>query len=186
MSAAKQALGKASNKDVKAFAQDMVRDHEAVSKQALDLVKKLNVTPEDIQAVLDWDAKATPSYEIDFTPARVIMQDFTGVPCVVDLAAMREAVQKLGEDESYQLTITESGAQLTAPTALGALHGLQTFLQLVTITPSGFAAPAIAIKDQPRFPWRGLLIDVSRHFIPLDVLKRNLDGMAAVKMNVLH
>ncbi len=58
----------------------------------------VNVTQEDIDAVLDWDAKATPSYEIDFTPARVIMQDFTGVPCVVDLAAMREAVQKLGGD----------------------------------------------------------------------------------------
>src|SRR5688500_13584630 len=58
----------------------------------------VNVTAEDIQAVLNWDAKATPSYEIDFTPARVIMQDFTGVPCVVDLAAMREAVQKLGGD----------------------------------------------------------------------------------------
>ena len=58
----------------------------------------VNVTAADIQAVLNWDAKATPSYEIDFTPARVIMQDFTGVPCVVDLAAMREAVQKLGGD----------------------------------------------------------------------------------------
>src|SRR6188508_1262787 len=58
----------------------------------------VNVTADDIQAVLDWDAKAAPSYEIDFTPARVIMQDFTGVPCVVDLAAMREAVQKLGGD----------------------------------------------------------------------------------------
>ncbi len=58
----------------------------------------VNVTREDIEAVLEWDAKATPSYEIDFTPARVIMQDFTGVPCVVDLAAMREAVQKLGGD----------------------------------------------------------------------------------------
>jgi aconitate hydratase len=56
----------------------------------------VNVTRADIDAVLDWDAKAAPSYEIDFTPARVIMQDFTGVPCVVDLAAMREAVQKLG------------------------------------------------------------------------------------------
>ena len=97
-----------------------------------------------------------------------------------------EAIQKLGEDESYQLTVTDSGAQITAPTTLGALHGLQTFLQLVTITPSGFAAPAVTIKDQPRFPWRGTLIDVSRHFIPIDVLKRNLDGMAAVKMNVLH
>jgi hexosaminidase len=98
----------------------------------------------------------------------------------------RQAVQKLGEDESYELTITDSAAKLTAPTPLGILHGLQTFLQLVQITPSGFAAPAVTIKDQPRFPWRGMLIDVSRHFIPIDVLKRNLDGMAAVKMNVLH
>jgi hexosaminidase len=97
-----------------------------------------------------------------------------------------EAVQRLGEDESYQLTVTDSGAQLTAPTTLGALHGMQTFLQLVTITPNGFAASAVTIKDQPRFPWRGTLIDVSRHFIPIDVLKRNLDGMAAVKINVLH
>ncbi len=98
----------------------------------------------------------------------------------------RETVQKLGEDESYELTVTDSGAKLTAPTSLGILRGLQTFLQLVEITPTGFAVPAVTIKDQPRFPWRGLMIDVSRHFIPLDVLKRNVDGMAAVKMNVLH
>src|ERR1700719_807989 len=98
----------------------------------------------------------------------------------------REAVQKLGEDESYELTVADSGAKLTAPTTLGAMRGLQTFLQLVQITPTGFAAPAVTIKDQPRFAWRGLLIDVSRHFIPLDVLKRNIDGMATVKMNVLH
>jgi len=98
----------------------------------------------------------------------------------------RETVQKLGEDESYELTVTDSGAKLTAPTSLGVLRGLQTFLQLVEITPAGFAVPSVTIKDQPRFPWRGLLIDVSRHFIPIDVLKRNLDGMAAVKMNVLH
>jgi len=44
----------------------------------------------------------------------------------------------------------------------------------------------VTIEDRPRFAWRGLLIDVGRHFIPLDELKRNLDGMAAVKMNVLH
>jgi len=98
----------------------------------------------------------------------------------------REAVQKLGEDESYTLTVTDSGAQLNAPTPLGVLNGLATFLQLVQITPNGFAVPAVTIKDQPRFAWRGLLIDVSRHFIPIDVMKRNLDGMAAVKMNVLH
>ncbi|MEY2853305.1 MAG: aconitate hydratase [Pseudomonadota bacterium] len=56
----------------------------------------VNVTKRDIDALLDWDASAAPSYEISFTPARVIMQDFTGVPCVVDLAAMREAISRLG------------------------------------------------------------------------------------------
>jgi aconitate hydratase len=56
----------------------------------------VNVTRADIEALLNWDAKAAPSYEISFTPARVIMQDFTGVPCVVDLAAMREAIDRLG------------------------------------------------------------------------------------------
>src|SRR5579863_6709470 len=98
----------------------------------------------------------------------------------------REAVQQLGEDESYELTVTDSGAKLNAATPLGVLHGLQTFLQLVQITPAGFAVPIVTIKDQPRFAWRGTLIDVSRHFIPIDVLKRNIDGLAAVKMNVLH
>jgi hexosaminidase len=97
-----------------------------------------------------------------------------------------EKVQKLGEDESYELVITESGTKLSAPSPLGILHGLQTFLQLVEPAPDGFAVPVLTIKDQPRFAWRGLLIDVGRHFIPLDILKRNLDGMAAVKMNVLH
>jgi hexosaminidase len=95
-------------------------------------------------------------------------------------------VQGLGEDESYSLEVSTSGAKLNAANPLGVLRGLQTFLQLVEITPDAFAVPAAAIEDQPRFPWRGLMIDVSRHFIPLDVLKRNLDGMEAVKMNVFH
>ena len=95
-------------------------------------------------------------------------------------------VQELGEDESYSLEIGVSGAKLTAATPLGVMRGLQTFLQLVETTSQGFAVPALTIRDQPRFPWRGLMIDVSRHFIPLDVLKRNLDGMAAVKLNVFH
>jgi hexosaminidase len=95
-------------------------------------------------------------------------------------------VQKVGDDESYDLVVTESGAKLTAPNPLGVLHGLETFLQLVTITPSGFSVPAVTIHDQPRFVWRGTLIDVGRHFIPIDVLKRNIDGMAAVKLNVMH
>jgi aconitate hydratase len=58
----------------------------------------VNVKRSDVEALLAWDPKATPHHEIAFTPARVIMQDFTGVPCIVDLAAMREAIVKLGGD----------------------------------------------------------------------------------------
>jgi hexosaminidase len=95
-------------------------------------------------------------------------------------------VQELGEDESYALEVSTTGAKLTAATPLGTMHGLQTFLQLVNVSPDGFAAPAVTIQDQPRFPWRGMMIDSARHFTPLDVLKRNLDGIEAVKMNVFH
>jgi hexosaminidase len=95
-------------------------------------------------------------------------------------------IQELGEDESYKLDISPAGAKLHAANPLGALRGLQTFLQLVAISSDGFVVPAISIQDAPRFPWRGLMIDSGRHFIPLDVIKRNLDGMEAVKMNVFH
>ena len=57
-----------------------------------------NITADDIRALADWDPDAQPSEEIQFTPARVIMQDFTGVPCVVDLATMREAMEEMGGD----------------------------------------------------------------------------------------
>jgi len=95
-------------------------------------------------------------------------------------------IQDVNEDEGYTLDVSASGAKLTAPNALGVIHGLQTFLQLVEVTPGGFVASAVHIEDSPRFPWRGLTIDVSRHFISVATLKRNIDGMAAVKMNVLH
>ena len=96
------------------------------------------------------------------------------------------AVQKIGEDESYRLEVSATRVLLTAPNALGVLRGLQTFLQLVRLTPQGFSVPVVRIDDQPRFPWRGLMIDSGRHFMPVPVITRNLDGMEAVKMNVFH
>ncbi len=95
-------------------------------------------------------------------------------------------IQELAEDESYTLEVTADGAKLNAATPLGTMHGLQTFLQLVEPGDAGFDVPIVTINDQPRFPWRGLMFDVGRHFIPLDVLRRNIDGMEAVKMNVFH
>src|SRR5947209_9429062 len=105
---------------------------------------------------------------------------------LVTTAHASKAVQDVDEDESYSLEVSATGAKLTAPTPLGTLHGLQTFLQLVAVSPDGFSVPAVTIQDKPRFGWRGLMIDSSRHFIPLEVIKRNLDGMEAVKLNVFH
>ena len=95
-------------------------------------------------------------------------------------------IQEVGEDESYILDVSTASARLRASTPLGTMHGLQTFLQLVDVSSDGFSAPAITIQDKPRFPWRGLMLDSARHFIPLEVIRRNLDGMEAVKMNVFH
>ena len=93
---------------------------------------------------------------------------------------------ELGMDESYSLVVTTNKIKLTSPTDIGALRGMETFLQLVTSDANGYYIPCVEITDKPRFAWRGLLIDVCRHFHTVDMLKRNIDGMAAVKMNVLH
>jgi hexosaminidase len=92
----------------------------------------------------------------------------------------------LHEDESYQLTVTPGKIELKAVTDIGVIRGLETLLQLLKADETGYFFPAVVIDDRPRFPWRGLLIDPCRHFMPVEVIKRNLDGMAAVKMNVLH
>jgi hexosaminidase len=105
---------------------------------------------------------------------------------IIQAAGPSAAVQKLGEDESYHLAISASDVELYAPNPLGVLHGLQTFLQLVTINEKGFSVPAVTIDDAPRFPWRGLLIDSGHRFVPISAVKRNLDGMEALKLNVFH
>jgi hexosaminidase len=91
-------------------------------------------------------------------------------------------VQELGEDESYHLQVSPQHVVLSAPNPLGVLRGLETFRQLIV---SG-TVPVADVQDHPRFPWRGLHLDVSRHWMPIEVVKRNLDGMAAVKLNVFH
>jgi len=105
---------------------------------------------------------------------------------VIETHSTGNPIPKLGDDESYMLDVTDQQAKLTAPTTVGAMRGLETFLQLLEADKGAFYFPAVSISDQPRFLWRGLMIDSGRHFQPLDVLKRNLDAMAAVKLNVLH
>ena len=89
-------------------------------------------------------------------------------------------------DESYRLEIGKNTVNLKASTDVGIIRGLATLYQLVSFDDEGFYLPKVKISDSPRFPWRGLLIDTSRHFMPVDVILRVLDTMTLVKMNVLH
>jgi hexosaminidase len=113
----------------------------------------------------------------------------TGIPIIGGKTALVVETAPNGADqaaESYQLDISPKKAVLAASTVEGALHGLETFAQLISPGPDGFEVPSGHIEDHPRFGWRGLMIDCSRHWMPVEVIERNLDAMAAVKLNVLH
>lgn len=128
-------------------------------------------------------------------PAGAVARTGAAVPTASDTATATLVVEAQGpgqtvqtptEDESYTLDVSATQAQLRAPTVVGIIRGLETFLQLVDGDRGGFFLPVASIQDRPRFPWRGINIDVSRHFEPVEVIERNLDAMAAVKFNVLH
>jgi hexosaminidase len=113
-------------------------------------------------------------------------RDATSFVLTLKVAGPGGAVQGLDEDESYQLEITPSAATLNAATDVGAMHGMETFLQLIRLENGTCSVPAVSVDDAPRFRWRGFMIDVSRHFEPVSMIERTLDGMAVAKMNVFH
>jgi len=99
--------------------------------------------------------------------------------------------------EAYELTVTEKRIVITAATAAGHFYGTRTLLQLLPPQaatgrrpeagkPVRWAVPGVEIKDRPRFAWRAFMLDESRHFHGLDAVKRSIDEMAALKMNVFH
>ncbi|HEU0178099.1 MAG TPA: family 20 glycosylhydrolase [Blastocatellia bacterium] len=117
---------------------------------------------------------------------RGVVTDATNPTLVIECREAGLPVPSLNEDESYSLEVSSERATLKAPTVIGALRGLETLLQLAESDRDGYYLPCVKIDDKPRFRWRGLLFDSSRHFQPLEVIKRNLDGMASVKLNVFH
>jgi hexosaminidase len=103
----------------------------------------------------------------------------------IDVAG--DAQLREGVDESYSLSITAAGCAIAAPTVYGALHALETFFQLVVynLSDSTYMAASTSIEDAPRFPYRGVMIDASRHYMSVSVIKQVVDMMAAVKLNTL-
>lgn len=104
----------------------------------------------------------------------------------IDVGVAADDTDPVWIDESYALDVTPEGARLRAATPVGAIHALQTFAQLTEVDKDGVRVPAARVRDAPRFRWRGLMIDVCRHWIPKEVILRNLDAMEAAKLNVLH
>lgn len=88
--------------------------------------------------------------------------------------------------EQYQLEISADAIRIEAEDIVGIQRAIETLLQLIQQDANGYYLPLVQIKDEPRFGWRGLLLDPARRFLPLDTLKRQLDIMAAAKLNVLH
>jgi len=109
----------------------------------------------------------------------------------VSISSLDETLA-FGVDESYELNITGgSAATISSATLYGALHALETFVQLADeygpVAQENLQVPAeIHIRDAPRFAWRGLMIDTARHYYPVPFIKHIIDTMAYVKLNVLH
>jgi hexosaminidase len=89
-------------------------------------------------------------------------------------------------DESYSIEVTNSKVRIEAPSSIGIERALQSLTQLVEAKSTGAYIPYCTIYDRPQYPWRGLMIDVVRHWIPKEVILQNIDAMALVKLNVLH
>lgn len=104
----------------------------------------------------------------------------------ITIAKKVAPLPKLDSDEHYTLTVDANGVQIAANTRFGALRAMETLLQLIQNGTENTALPWVTIDDSPRFPWRGLLLDSARHFVPVEDIKRQIDGMAAAKLNVLH
>ncbi len=109
--------------------------------------------------------------------------DLTGTIALL----LDEKRSQLGK-EGYELTIGASGVRIVSATTAGCFYGVQSYLQLLPSTSSGesWSVAACTIKDKPRFPWRGFMLDEARHFKGETEVKRLLDEMAALKMNVFH
>jgi len=115
-----------------------------------------------------------------------IVEEGQGTPFLMEVQAVVSAHPMPDMDESYRLSIAADGVCLTAQSEVGALRGLQTLLQLFNSVEGSWRLPYCEIEDRPRFSWRGMLLDTSRHFMHKEHVLRLLDCMEVAKLNVLH
>src|SRR5262249_28496438 len=124
------------------------------------------------------------------------------LPAVIGAPRPGDIVLKIGrpkaltrghQEEGYQLTTTTSGARIEAPAAHGLYNGIQTFRQLLpawigsrSVVSGPWTTPVVTVTDFPRYPYRGLLLDVARHFESAAAVEELINQIAAYKIDVLH
>jgi len=91
-----------------------------------------------------------------------------------------------GDDESYTVKVSRKKIVVKAPGETGIIFALETLLQLAREENGKWVIPALTLEDRPRYSWRGLMIDACRHWVPKEVILRNLEAMGTLKMNVFH
>lgn len=109
-----------------------------------------------------------------------------GLPLRIEVPTTVPALPGMETDEGYQLHVGGDGIRLQANTRFGLLRAGSSLLQLLVRVRGEPCLPLVDVDDAPRFPWRGLMLDVARRFLPLVDMLRVLEGMAALKLNVLH
>jgi hexosaminidase len=142
--------------------------------------------------------RVTPGAEQAARLLRALLRPATGLPLPIAghgqvVIALDAKLVGLGA-EGYALTVNEHGVLLRAGTSNGLAHGVQTIRQLLPVealrssrvSEVDWTLPGVDIRDVPRLPWRGFMLDVARHFQPVHVLRRFIDLMALHKLNVLH
>ena len=110
----------------------------------------------------------------------------SAIPLEISVAQNTKETTGTDIDESYQLSIGQDRISIKAQSAVGAMHGLSSLTQILYQSRASNTIPGVRVVDSPRFAWRGLMVDVSRHFISIDKLKQIVQSMSLAKMNVLH
>ena len=113
----------------------------------------------------------------------LVFDQAKAMPITVTCAATTSGADK---NEGYRLRVTATGIAIEAQGPTGVLRGFATLRQLVGLSPNGIQLAAVTIDDAPRFGWRGVMLDTARHFLTVETIKRQIDAMERVKLNVLH
>jgi hexosaminidase len=131
-------------------------------------------------------ARAIERFQADMAIRTGLSGPTQGPPLIVEVAADEPGTLSVRMREGYRLSVTADAVTLRADGPVGVLRGLATLRQMVAMRGNGFALPQGVIADSPRFIWRGLMIDTVRHFMDLPTLRRQIDAMERLKLNVLH